>query len=67
MFNEANNQTFQQLIDNEKWTAITEDMDSQTAYGKFEEIYLKHYETAYPLKIITLVVKMNVKIPNLGF
>ena len=50
MFNEANNQTFQQLIDNEKWTAITEDMDSQTAYGKFEEIYLKHYENAYPLK-----------------
>ena len=25
-------------------------MDAQTAYNKFEEIYLKHYNNAYPLK-----------------
>ena len=50
MFNEANNHTFQQLIDNENWADITETMDSQTSYDKFEEIYLKHYDTAYPLK-----------------
>ena len=50
LFNEVNNQTFKQLIDNESWDEITEDLDSQTSYSKFEEIYLKHYNTAYELK-----------------
>ena len=50
IFNEANNQNFKHLIDNENWEEITEDMDAQTAHDKFEEIYLKHYDKAYPLK-----------------
>ena len=50
IFNEANNQNFKHLIENENWEEITEDMDAQTSHSKFEEIYLKHYETAYPLK-----------------
>ena len=50
LFNEANNQTFKNLINNESWDEITENMDAQTSYNKFEEIYLKHYDIAYPLK-----------------
>ena len=36
IFNEANNQNFKHLIDNENWEEITEDMDAQTAHDKFE-------------------------------
>ena len=50
MFNEANNATFKQLIDEESWNEILDDMDSQTQYDKFAETYMKHYNTAYPLK-----------------
>ena len=50
VFNEANNQNFKHLIENENWEEITEDMDAQTSHNKFEEIYLKHYDKAYPLK-----------------
>ena len=48
IFNEANHETFKNLINEETWHEIYDDMDAQTAYDKFEEIYLKHYNSAYP-------------------
>ena len=54
MFNEANNLKFSQLIEDENWAEITDDMDAQTAYDKFEEIYTGHYNTAYPLKSVRI-------------
>ena len=50
MFNDANHEIFKDLINAETWNDISADMDAQTAYNKFEETYLKHYNTAYPLK-----------------
>ena len=50
IFNEANHENFKALINSETWHEISEDMDAQTAYNKFEETYLKHYNNAYPLK-----------------
>ena len=50
MFTEANHEKFKVLINEENFDEITEEMDAQTAYNKFEEIYLKHYNDAYPLK-----------------
>ena len=44
------NQKFKDLIDNETWNEITDDLDAQNSFDKLEEIYLKHYNTAYPLK-----------------
>ena len=38
------------LINTEKSHEITDDMDAQSACSKFEEIYLRHYSDAYPLK-----------------
>ena len=42
MFNEANHEKFKYLINEEGWNEISDSMDAQTAYNKFEEIYLKH-------------------------
>ncbi len=50
MFNEANNATFEKLIDDETWDEIHDNMDAQTQYDTFSDIYMKHYNTAYPLK-----------------
>ena len=50
IFTEANNQIFEQLIREEKWEEITENLGAQDSYDKLEEIYMKHYNTAYPLK-----------------
>ena len=50
IFNEANNLKFKHLINDETWDGISEDLDAQNAYDVFEEIYLKHYNDAYPLK-----------------
>ncbi len=50
LFNEASHEKFKNLIHTEDWMDIEADMDAQTAYNKFEEIYLKHYNDAYPLK-----------------
>ena len=50
VFNEANNAKFKQLIEDETWDEIQDDMDAQTQYDKFSEIYMEHYNTAYPLK-----------------
>ena len=50
LFNEANNEAFKQLIEDETWADIKDDLDAQSKYDKFTEIYMKHYNTAYPLK-----------------
>ena len=43
IFNEANNETFKNLVKNETWEEITDDLDAQNSYEKFHEIYMKHY------------------------
>ena len=49
MFNEANNETFKRLIQNESWGEL-EGLLADARYEKFCEIYTHHYDTAYPLK-----------------
>ena len=51
IFNEANDIKFRQLIHEETWEEVLSDtLDAQTAYNKFDEIYTKHYNAAYPLR-----------------
>ena len=51
IFNEANDLKFKQLINEETWEeAISENLDAESAYNKFNDIYTKHYNSAYPLK-----------------
>ena len=49
VFSEANNQIFEQLIKEEKWEDISDNLGAQESYDKLAEIYMKHYNTAYPL------------------
>ena len=48
LFNVANDETFKQLIDEETWD-IPNGLDAGGQYEHFIEIYIKHYNTAYPL------------------
>ena len=48
MFNAANDAKFKQLIADENWD-IPDDIDAQTQYDLFFEIYAQHYDAAYPL------------------
>ncbi len=51
IINEANNQQFRYLIDGEDWGGVlSDDLDAQSQFDKFCEIYTNHYNTAYPLK-----------------
>ena len=50
IFNEANNSQFENLINAENWEDIHDDMDAQLQYDKFNEIYMRHYDNAYPIK-----------------
>ena len=51
IFNEANDQIFKQLINEETWEeALSDTLDAQSAFYIFDEIYMKHYDKAYPLK-----------------
>ena len=50
VFNEANNQTFHNRIEEETWDEIDENSDAQSQYDKFSEIYMGHYNAAYPPK-----------------
>ena len=51
IFNEANDSIFKQLIYEESWEeALSDTLDAQSAYSKFDETYMKHYNKAYPLK-----------------
>ena len=49
LFNEANNDKFKELLDNEPWDELNELDNADNKYNKFVEIYTKHYDTAYPL------------------
>ena len=49
MFNETNNSQFETFINSENWEEIRDDMDAQSQYEKFDEIYMRHYNNAYPL------------------
>ncbi len=48
IFNEANNEVFRGLIQDETWSAL-EGLDADTRYDKFSQIYNSHYDNAYPL------------------
>ena len=51
VFNEANDAKFRELINEETWEEALEDnLDAQSSYNKFNEIYTKHYNAAYPLR-----------------
>ena len=50
IFNEASSCQFESLINSETWEEINDDMDAQAQYDKFNEIYTRNYNTAYPLK-----------------
>ena len=67
IFNEANNQIFEQLISEETWDEVNENIGAQESYEKFDEIYLKHYNTAYPIKTNRIRRKNERKNPSLGF
>ena len=49
IFNEANNLAFKELINAETWE-VPQELDAQSAYDEFQEIYSRHYNKAYPLK-----------------
>ena len=48
IFNESNNEKFKELIDSECWDKISDETNINTQFEKFNEIYVKHYNTAYP-------------------
>ena len=50
IFNEASNQLFKELMDDETWDELHDNMNAQEQYDKFTEIYMKHYDRAYPIK-----------------
>ena len=50
VYNEANNQKFQDLIQGETWEKVFESNDATMQYNKFNEIYTYHYNNAYPLQ-----------------
>ena len=51
IFNEANDLKFKELINDETWEeALSDTLDAQSAFSKFNEMYTKHYNTAYPTK-----------------
>ena len=47
---EANHAIFKDLMEGENWDAITGTRDPNEQYNIFNEVYVKHYNTAYPLK-----------------
>ena len=50
VFKEAIDTKFREFIDNETWDVVTEDMDAQTQFTNFHDLFTMHYKTAYPLK-----------------
>ena len=48
--NEANNAIFKELLEGETWEEARESGCANEQYDKFSEIYMKHYNTAYPVK-----------------
>ena len=50
VINEANNRKFAELLSEQKWDAVTHDMDAVTKFSTFNDIYNEMYNKAYPLK-----------------
>ena len=48
--NEANHLKFKDLIENETWESVGNDLDANEQYNALSKLYMKHYENAYPLK-----------------
>ena len=48
LFNETNSQKFRELINEENWV-IPDGLDAQEQYNKLQEIYMNHYNSAFPL------------------
>ena len=48
-YNAATHATFESLIEGEQWSEVHNVTDTNGQYEKFAEIYMKHYEKAYPL------------------
>ena len=48
IINEANNEIFSRLIHDESWSELA-GLRAEARYDKFNDIYSKHYDTAYPL------------------
>ena len=59
IYSEANDCKFESLINNETWEDIHDEMNAQTQYDRFNEIYTRHYNTAYPLKTAQRVRRKN--------
>ena len=49
IFNEANNDVFKRLIETETWDGLNE-LDAEARYEKLVDVYMNHYNAAYPLK-----------------
>ena len=51
IFNAANDIKFKELINKETWEEVlSDDLDAQSSYTKFNELYMTHYNAAYPLR-----------------
>ena len=48
IFNEASNQKFKELINEESWEEVFSEADIDIQYETFNKIYTRHYDTAYP-------------------
>ena len=48
LFNASGDEKFAQLIADEQWI-IDDSLDAQAQYDQFDEIYTRHYNSAYPL------------------
>ena len=46
--NEENLAKFKELLRNESWDSVQDAQGSQNRYDKFMEIYMRHYEVAFP-------------------
>ena len=49
-FNEANNYKFRELILEENWDKILENSDAEEQFTKFNNAYIRIYDSAYPVK-----------------
>ena len=50
IINEASNAVFKELLEGETWDGVSESEGASAQYDKFLEVYMNHYNTAYPLK-----------------
>ena len=48
--NSENLARFKEYVENETWSEVTAESDTQIRYDKFIETYTKHYDNAFPKK-----------------